>query len=191
MSDPSCAEPIAAVTLLEYWLRELDDREESRIEEHLLGCDDCSAALEQLIHLGGAIRTCVRDGLVRVVVTDIFVWRLAARGLHVREYRVPHNGSVHCTVAPEDNLVIARMKVPLEGVERVNLVLSGVEGEGEEMLRDVPFDAAAGEVLLAPRVDHLRALPASTARIRVIAVEHGGERLAGEYTFIHSPWPPS
>ena len=32
------------------------------------------------------------------------------------------------------------------------------------------------------------ALPVSTMRMQLIAVEHGSDRLIGEYTFNHTPW---
>ena len=41
----------------------------------------------------------------------------------------------------------------------------------------------------SPPVDMLRAMPASVERMRLIAVEPQGERLLGEYTFDHTPWP--
>jgi len=40
---------------------------------------------------------------------------LAERKVRLREYRVPRNGSVNCSVAPEDEMVIARLDVPLGG----------------------------------------------------------------------------
>jgi hypothetical protein len=107
--------------------------------------------------------------------------------LRLREYRVPRDGSVHCTVAPDDDLLISRLQAPLAGVERLDLVTR--EGDATERLNDIPFSAAAGEVVLVPRVDRIRALRESTATMWLIAVEQGGERVLGEYRFFHTPWP--
>jgi len=115
--------------------------------------------------------------------------RLAAQGLRLREYRVPHNGSVYCTVAPEDDLVITRLDAPLAGVERLDVERFG-EGEGVERLRDVPFDAAAGEAVYTLRTERIRALPETTLQVRLLAVAPSGERLVGEYTFHHTPHRP-
>jgi hypothetical protein len=173
--------------LLEYWLDEMDASREEAVDEHLLGCGDCAASLRELLDLGSRVRTCARRGLIRVVVTQGFVDRLATRGLRLREYRVPKNGSVRCTVAPDDDLVIARLEVPLLGVERLDLHLLGIEGH-RVVLADIPFEEASGEVLLAPHVGGLRSLPESTNRIQVHSIESGTSRMLGEYTFHHTPW---
>jgi hypothetical protein len=189
VTQPRCASPIPLGTLLEYWLGELDDAREAHLDEHLLGCGHCSANLQSLVDIAGEVRAAVRAGAVHAVLTDAFLKRLAAQGLRLREYRVPHNGSVYCTVAPEDDLLITRLDAPLAGVERLDLERLRGEGEILERLRDVPFDAAAGEVVIAERMERMRALPASTLRMRLLAVAPSGERLVGEYTFNHTPWP--
>jgi len=190
MTRPSCASPIPLATLLEYWLGELDEAQEGRLDEHLLGCGHCSATLQSLVDIAGEVRAAVRAGAVHSVLSDAFVRRLAAQGLRLREYRAPHNGSVYCTVAPDDDLLITRLDAPLAGVERLDVERLGGGGAVLERLRDVPFDAAAGEVVFTPRMEHIRALPASTVRYRLLAVAPTGERLVGEYTFHHTPYRP-
>ena len=189
MTQPSCARPIPHATLLEYWLGELDEGHESPLEEHLLDCGECSANLQSLVDIADGVRAAVRAGAVHAVLTGAFVERLAAQGLRLREYRVPPNGSVHCTVAPDDDLLITRLDAPLAGIERLDVETSGGERAGSERMRDVPFDAVAGEVVLAMRMERMRALPESTVRMRLLAVAPSGERLVGEYTFNHTPWP--
>jgi len=188
MTQPSCGNPIPLATLLEYWLGELDEAREGQLDEHLLGCGHCSANLQSLVDLGGEVRTAVRAGAVHAVLTDPFVKRLAAQGLRLREYSVAHNGSVHCTVAPDDDLLISRLAAPLAGVERLDVERWSSAGAGVERLRDVPFDAAAGELILAWRMQSIRAMPLSTLRMRLVAVASSGERLVGEYTFHHTPY---
>jgi hypothetical protein len=190
MTQPSCASPIPLATLLEYWLGEVDEAREAALDEHLLGCGHCSATLQGLVDLAGEVRAAVRAGAVHAVLTDAFVKRLAAQGLRLREYRAPHNGSVNCTVAPDDDLLITRLDAPLAGVERLDVERLGGEGAVLERLRDVPFDATAGEVVIAERMEVMRALPASTVRIRLLAMALSGERLVGEYTFHHTPHRP-
>jgi hypothetical protein len=189
MSGSACAAPLGTARLLPYWLGELDRDREEQVDEHLLGCGECAAQLEELIDLGGEIRACVQRGVVSAVVTDAFLRRLASDWVRVREYRVPRNGSVHCTVSPDDDVVVARMEAPLSGVERLDVVMLGVEDASQVTMHDVPFDPAAGEVVLLPNVDDLRALPACTQRMQLVAVEAGASRLLGEYGFIHTPWP--
>lgn len=187
MTEPSCSSPIPLAALLEYWLAELDEVREDELDRHLLGCGHCSANLQSLVDIAGGVRAAVRAGAVHAVLTDAFVKRLAAHGLQMREYRVPHNGSVHCTVAPDDDLLISRLDAPLGGVERLDIERLSGDGTVLERLRDVPFSAGTGEVVFTSRMERIRALPASTIRIRLLAVAPSKEQLVGEYTFHHTP----
>ena len=118
-----------------------------------------------------------------------FLETLKRQGLRIREYRVPAGGRAECTLRAEDDAVVPRMQAPLAGVKRVD-VLQRLEVGGEvseQRVEDVPFDPAAGEVLLLPSAAALRKLPAHTMRMRLFAVDEAGERLLGEYTFAHTP----
>jgi hypothetical protein len=188
MSHPDCAATFPPDTLLAYWLGELDESTEAQLDEHLLVCDKCSGQLQALVGLGDGIRKLVQCGRLRGVFTDALTKRLAAAGLHVREYRVPRNGSVHCTIAPDDDVVLARLEAPLAGVRQLDVLVFPADGPGHERLEHVTFNASASEVVVVPGTDLLRGLPASTMRMRLVAVEHGSDRLIGEYTFHHTPW---
>jgi hypothetical protein len=187
MTGTNCTSPIPRGTLLEYWLGELDAERDEQIDEHLLGCSHCSANLQSLVELSGEVREAVRAGALKAVLTSAFVQRLAAQGLRLREYRVPHNGSVHCTVAPDDDVLITRLDAPLTGVERLDLERVGTSGGGVERLSDVPFDAAAGEVIFTLPMERVRALPETIVRVRLVAVTPSSERTVGEYALHHTP----
>src|SRR3990172_1940367 len=122
MNASNCRTPIAFSALIDYWLDELDEAASGPIEEHLLGCGECSARLAGLVALGGGIRAAFQQGEVRTFVAEGFVKRLAERGVRVREDRVPCNGSINCSVAPEDDVIIARLEAPLEGVSRLDAI---------------------------------------------------------------------
>jgi hypothetical protein len=128
--------------------------------------------------------------VLRTVVTDAFLDRLAREGLRVREYRVGPGGRVACTVTPDDDLVVGRLVAPLGGVGRVDLALCDAEEQEQHRLRDVPINPPATEVVVTAPIDVLRALPASVRHYRLIAVEAAGERVLGEYTFVHTPSVP-
>jgi hypothetical protein len=183
----SCKTPLELDTLLAYWLGELDEAAETRTEEHLFGCASCSERMSELVALGLEMRQLTRAGAVRAVVNDAFVRRLVAQGARVREYRLPHNGSVNCTVAPEDDVVIARLEAPLRDVVRLDMVELDSEGKRLTRLEDIPFRAGNHGVVIVPRIGDLRALPATTMRMRLLAVDEAGERVIGEYTFNHTP----
>ncbi|HZQ61454.1 MAG TPA: zf-HC2 domain-containing protein [Casimicrobiaceae bacterium] len=174
--------------LARYWLGELDAEREAAIERHLFECATCTDALEALAVTAQGIRELVRRGAVLAVVSDAFVKRLCAQGVRLNEYRVPRDGSVNCTVAPDDEVAIARLQAPLGDVQRVDVLLDVTAGVPHQRLEDVPFDPAAGEIVVTPRIARLRALPASTALVRLVAVRAGRDEIIGEYRFHHTPW---
>lgn len=181
-----CASPIEDDVFLDWWTGEAADAR--ALEEHLLGCDECAGRLRRVSALAAGVRTLARGGRVQVVVLPAQLSMLQSEGRRVREYRVPAGGGVQCTVGPEDDVVLARLAADLTGVGRLDLV-SCVDDGPDQRLSDLPFDPGAPEVILASPTDVLRARPASVERMRLVAVEPAGERLLGEYTFNHSPWP--
>jgi hypothetical protein len=183
-----CPAPIPPDALLAYWLGEFDEAAEAHLDEHLLGCSDCTGHLHNLVALGDGIRKLLQRGRLHAVVTGALPTRLVEAGLRVREYRVARNGSVNCTIAPDDDAMFARLEAPLADVRQLDVLVLHPQGQGHERLAHVPFDASASEVVVASDTDHLRALPMSTLRMQLVAVEHGSDRLIGEYTFHHTPW---
>jgi hypothetical protein len=188
MTRPDCQSPLGWDALLAYWLGELDPDSAEQIEEHYLGCALCSRRLEQLTTLAGGIRALARTSGVDMVINDEFVRRLTQDGLRVREYRVPRNGSVNCSVAPEDDFIIGRLEAPLTGVRRIDVLTLDSEGNTETRQQDIPFVAESGSVVLAPSIERLRAMPAFILRVRLLAVDNHGERRLGDYTFNHTPY---
>ena len=49
MTQPGCVCPVPLATLVEHWLDELDEGQEGLLDEHLLGCGQCSANLQSLV----------------------------------------------------------------------------------------------------------------------------------------------
>ncbi len=184
----NCASPLAWDSLLAYWLGEHDPNSAAQIEEHYLGCELCSRRLEQIATLAREVRAVTQSSGVSMIVNDQFVHRLSENGLRVRKYRVPLNGSVNCTVTPDDDFVVARLETPLDAVKRLDMVTLGSDGKNMMRLEDIPFIAASGGVAFSTRVDVLRALPVSTLHMRLLAVDNQGEHTLGEYTFNHTPY---
>ena len=172
--------------LVAYWLGELEGGE---VEEHLFACEACSARLEELAALGAGIRAVVREARVAAVISGPFLEALRRQGMRIREYRVPAGGSVDCTFLADEDAVVSTVEAPLAGVARLDaLMRTEVGGEViEARVEDVPFDAAAGEVVILQSTETLRRLPAHVHRLRLVAVEGKAERVVGEYTFVHTP----
>src|SRR5688500_20197846 len=107
-------------TLLAWWLDELDEEEANEVEAHLFECDECGARLRFLLQLGEAVHRALLDGHVAGAVSGRFIERLREDGLHIREYRLAAGGSVACTVAPDDELLVSYLQAPLEGVRQLD-----------------------------------------------------------------------
>jgi hypothetical protein len=184
-----CAQPIGLERLVAYWLGELDERAAAPLEEHRMGCAHCGGRLVWLAACGAGVRAAVRGGAISLTITPAFLQAMKDRGLRVREYAVAPGGSVDCTITAEDDAVVSRLRAALAGVKRVDMVRTVALGGVPERWReqDVAFDEATGEVLVAPAAALLRTFPAHTQRMQLFAVEEGGERLLGEYTFRHTP----
>jgi hypothetical protein len=183
----TCENPIDLETLVAYWLGEVPEVREGALEAHLFGCAHCTRRLEELAALAAGVRAAVKDGTVSMVVSGAFVEAMKQAGLSLREYRVEPGSSVNCTVGADDDAVISRIRAPLAGVKRLDVVQMLEGGEPESRLADVPFDAETGEVLVVQPTAWLKTMPAFTMRTRLIAVGEAGEQRIGEYTFDHSP----
>jgi len=172
--------------LVAYWLGDADAAATEAADEHLIHCDNCGARLDELIALSRGVHDAFVGGRVAAVLSGAFADALKAAGRRIREYRVPHNGAVHCTVRPGDELLVGRIAAPLAGVARVDALLeTSLDPGHRERLKDIPFDATAGEVLLVPRIDTLRRLPSHDFSVRLLAVDAQGERELGHYRFHH------
>jgi anti-sigma factor RsiW len=168
-------------TLVDYWFGELPPAEEAAFEEHFFGCAECTAKLDELAALADGVRAAWRAGAVHAVISHPLYEAMKKERLRLREYRMVPGASVRCTILETDDFVVSRLEAPLAGVRRVDLVTSVGRFE------DVPFDAAAGEVLMLPAPAELKRRGAFTHHVRLVAVEDAGERVLGEYTFLHTP----
>jgi hypothetical protein len=185
-----CANPIEGGTLVAYWLAELPAAAEATVEEHLFGCTYCTGRLEDVAALAVGIRSVVRNGAVRAVVTPRFIDHMVQQGMRIREYRLAAGERVACTIRADDDAVVGRMQVKLAGVKRIDALQRLDLGDGQVQQwrdEDVPFDPTADEVLCMPSATALKKLPAHTFSVRLIAVDASGDRPLGDYTFAHTP----
>ena len=188
MNQSICLSLVEPELLVQYWLGELDESREARVEEHFFSCAYCTARLQEIVGIADGIRALIQNGTVRGIVSHDFLERLATQGLRLREYQVAQGGSVNCTVAPDDDLIVSRLRAPLEGVTRLDLVVSDQEGVEQERLQDIQFNAAAGEIVYIPGIAYIRTLPATTICIHLLAMDNESTIQIGEYTFLHTPW---
>jgi hypothetical protein len=182
-----CRRPIPFEELIAYWLGEVTQEQEAILEKHLFGCPDCSKQLDELAAVSSGVRAAVQNGTVSMVISGPFVEAMKQAGMRLREYQVDPGGSVNCTIRADDDAVVSRLRAPLAGVKRLDVVSTQSGGGPEGRLADVPFNAQAGEVLVIPPAAWLKTMPAFTMRMRLIAVGDAVESAIGDYTFLHSP----
>jgi len=183
-----------AAILMDYWLAALPATDEDAVEQHLMACDGCGDRLRDVIALAEGLRTLARSGSLQVVVSDQILKQAADAGLRVREYVARQGESIQCTVAAEDDLLVARLAVDLSEAPRVDLSWCDPHGIEVQRMADIPIRADAGNVICQQSITWAKASPTATLTARLFAVdEQGDERLLGEYTFHHTrtiPGPP-
>jgi anti-sigma factor RsiW len=189
-----CASPIDAAVLMDYWLAALSPQQEDVVEQHLMTCDQCGDRLREIIALADSLRVLARSGSLNVIVSDQFVRHAAEAGRRVREYAPARGESIQCTVAADDDLLLARLSADVTGASRVDLSWRDPRGIERQRMEDIPVGGDAGTVILQQSITWARASPTSSMTARLLAVDaHGGERVLGEYTFNHTrtiPGPP-
>jgi hypothetical protein len=182
-----CATPIHPDVLLDYWVGALSAADEEGVEQHLMTCDGCGDRLREAIALGEGLRALARSGTLRVAVSEGFVAHAVAAGLRVREYAPPPGGSVQCTVAADDDLLIARLAADLAGASRVDVSWCDPRGVEHHRMADVPNRADAGAVICQQSITWAKASPTVTLIARLLSIgTDGTERVLGEYTFHHT-----
>jgi len=183
----NCANPLDAGILGDYWAGALSQTEEETVEEHLLGCDECGERLLELGALADSVRKLARQGSLLMVVSDRFLQRIAAEGLHAREYTPPRGGNIACTVTADDDFLIGRLTADLSGAKQIDLSLCDERGIERLRLTDIPFNPRGGSVAFQQSITYAKAAPSETMIARLIARDDGGARsMLGEYTFHHT-----
>ena len=186
ITDTRARAHLAFDELIEYWLDEFDDARTQDIDLHLLACEACGAQLDEVVALSQGVREAFANGLVHSFLSAAFIARLVESGMRVREYLIPQNGSVNCSVTPQDEVLVGRLVAPLEGVSRVDVAVRSSVMDGEEWAYDVPFDVTNGQVLIAPKISQVRKLPTHDVYIRLLAVDDNVSREIANYTLHHS-----
>lgn len=172
---------------MDYWLAALPTADEDAVEHHLMVCDGCGDRLRDVIALAEGLRLLARSGSLQVIISDQLLKQAAGAGLRVREYAVRRGDSVQCTVAADDDLLVARLAVDLSAASRVDLSWCDPDGVELRRMTDIPIRADAGSVICHQSITWAKASPSSTMTARLLAVdEQGGEQLLGEYTFHHT-----
>lgn len=154
---------VAESTLLDYTLSDLDDAAAMVMEEHLFHCAWCAARAERLER--------VVDGLRRwasgppLIATPAII----ARHAPPERVQVVEIGPFETRAVPvrdDVDFVVVKVAIDLEGVERVDVVASGPDGEPFAEIVDAPFDTASGAIFATCSRDLAASNPLFRLQIR-------------------------
>jgi hypothetical protein len=183
---PRCLVPISDGILLDYWVRDLADGDETdRVEEHLFACGDCSARLHGMTALGTGLATLVRQGRISGIVSRSLLNRMQRDGLHVRMYSLAPGDTVPCAVFPGDDLIVAALRADFTAVEAVTLSVTGSGDSPFNQLDNVPVSGLDGEVFWATPAAVVRQM--QSMRLQLTLASAGATRAElGRYVLEHS-----
>lgn len=175
----SCRTPLSSEELVAYWANDLAPGDVDRVDEHLMGCESCSAESGRIAAVAEAVRV-----FVPPVVTRAMLTRFRGEGMRIDENTfAPGMRQSVVFRAGTDLLVHRLVGLDLSSAERVRVTVS-VESTGEVMMEvpDAPFDASEGVLIACQR--HFASLPPDVV-MEVRAVEASGAEHRAVYTIPH------
>jgi putative zinc finger protein len=173
----SCKAPVAWETLVDWWAGDLDDARASAVEEHLLGCEACSAVAGRVAATAETLRT-----MVPPVVRPERLQGLARAGVRILENPI-EPGQTNDFHFPKDvDLAVHVLGgLAFEAGARVDVTLRSIAtGAVLGHFEDAPFDASRGAVYLACQRDYAQLDHDLIAEVRVAK-----DRPPAHYTILH------
>jgi hypothetical protein len=141
----ACTHGVASESWIDFFAGELDENAGERLDLLLFECPNCAAEAERWGAAAGSAGLAIPP-----VISSRALRALQDRGELMNEN--PMQPGEHRRAAFPDggSLLIHRLQgLDLTSADRVDLALSTPEGAPLVRFEDVPFDAAAGEVLIA------------------------------------------
>lgn len=175
----SCATRVSHDELVRYWAGDLTPSELERIDEHLMGCEPCSAESARLSAVVEALRALIPPSITRAKLE-----RLRAQGLRITENTFAPGAREQLVFSSETDLLIHRLTgLDLTRVERVSLTVRA-ESTGQVMMEEpnAAFDVEEGVLIACQR--HYAVLPPDTV-FELRAREASGAERTATYTILH------
>jgi hypothetical protein len=142
----ACSTAASWENLVDYWARDLDGAALEQLEEHLLGCSECTTRSAQVAAITERIRS-----FIPPVVDRETVGKLRARGLRIVENPVARGERKVCVFPQGVDILLHRLGgLMLENATEVRVRVLVESTEAVLMdFPEAPFDPASGEVLIA------------------------------------------
>ncbi len=166
--------------LIEYWLGELAEDDEGRVEEHTFDCDDCAEESSRVAKLVAALGERVPPTL-----TDGAIARLERLGVKMRHTKIDAGAHVTVPFGPEVDLLVHRLQHDLATVRELDCeVVNAADGAPLVTIPNVMFERERGEVNLVCFRQYVERFPPD-GTIRLVSVEPTGRRVVAEYGVMH------
>jgi hypothetical protein len=169
--------------LVALWAGELEESEAAAVDEHVFGCDSCAAASQRLAKIVGALRA-----KMPFVISHAHRERLVASGTTIAVTSVAPTpdrvANTSAFFATGVDLLVFALRADVANADRVDVEIASRTGEPRYLVEDVPFDRAAGEVLIACQ-RHYEGMFTGDPIFTVHAVEAGERRPVGDYVVEH------
>lgn len=180
-------------TLIAYWIGELSDAENDRVEEALFSDAEVARRLAAIEGLSAGLRGLLGAGGFAGTVGESSVEAMRAAGITLREYDITPGQRVPCGYPIEDAVVV---RLNLAGLWKddastrasfpIDVDFAGtLEGAGEilERVENVVVDPAGPTVVFVYPGERIRALPRSRFEFTVRA----GEQELARFGMDHDP----
>jgi hypothetical protein len=169
----ACSTAISWETLVDYWARDLGGTALEQLEEHLLGCSECTARSARVAAITERIRS-----LIPPVVDRATVARLRARGLRILENPVARGERKACVFPHDVDILLHRLGgLMLEDATGVTVRVLVESTDVVLMdLPEAPFDPDSGEILIACQ-QHFSVFPSEVLFEVFIRATSGAEEL--------------
>jgi hypothetical protein len=163
------------------WVEGLEAPNEGEaLELHLLECGECCAQADRMQQLVATLR-----GALPPILTEARHRALLAEHATLPATHVEPGQTGVLRLSSAEAVGVWVMHCDLTGVTRVDFEARGELGQVLLVLKDVPFDAARGQVLLACQL-HYRAVPdAQQMRATLRADDGAALRELGQYILDH------
>jgi hypothetical protein len=171
--------PVPFETLVALWAGELGDLDAASIDEHIFGCEVCSAASDRLAGVVGGLRESIP-----IVISHAHRDRLLAQGTRVQVTPVELNVTARARFGPDVDLMVWALRGDLSRAERVDVAIVSPTGTPRVELENVPFDRERGEVLIACQ-RHFEGMFPGDPVFQVHAVEGGERSPVGDFVVVH------
>lgn len=175
----ACGKPTPFETIVALWTGELPEEEAAIVEEHLFSCDECARASDRFTKLALGLRE-----VISPVISHAHRDRLVAMGKRICNTPVEASRTARARFAPDVDLLVHVLKADLSRADSVDVEVVDPEGVQRFLFEHVPFDASAGEVLLACQ-RHYEAMFSGDPIFRLHGTEASERTRIGDYLVEH------